>query len=74
MSYDLTELLNLQTTEKLRLIGALWDSIDSSATEPYQLTPQQQDEIRRRKAEMDAHPESCLEWSEIERYLDSQDG
>lgn len=73
MSYDLSELLGLQTPEKLRLIGALWDSIGDSPTAPFRLSPEQQDEIRRRKAEMLANPESTLEWSEIERFLDSND-
>jgi putative addiction module component (TIGR02574 family) len=73
VSYELSELLNLGTPEKLRLIDALWDSIGEPPPMPIHLTPQQQAEIRRRDAEMDMDPTSCVEWSQVDRLLEPDD-
>lgn len=71
MSIDLAQLLNLDPIEKLKIIVALEESMASA--DPIALTPEQQDEIRRRKAEMLADPESALDWDEVERQLGNRD-
>lgn len=69
MSVDLSELLNLDPVEKLRIIAALEESLANQG--PLQLSPEQRDEIRRRKRELDANPESAISWEVLEQYLDS---
>lgn len=73
MSYDLSELLTLGTPEKLRLIGALWDSIDESP-EFVRLTEAQLQEVRRRDAEMSADPDASADPDEVERLLKPDHG
>lgn len=68
MSIDLSQLLSLDPVEKLKIIVALEDSLATGG--PIALTPEQQDEIRRRKAEMLANPDSALDWDEVQRRLD----
>jgi putative addiction module component (TIGR02574 family) len=73
MSIDLSQLLGLPTPEKLRLIDALWDSIEEAPVSPVVLTAEQQDEIRRRDAEMSADPSSCADPADIDRLLKAED-
>lgn len=73
MNYDLSELLSLSTKEKLRIIDALWNSIDEAA-DPIELSSEVREEVRRRHAEMLADPDSALDQADIDRILDVDDG
>jgi putative addiction module component (TIGR02574 family) len=50
--------------ERLQLVQDLWDSIATEA-ESAPLTPAQQEELLRRLADDDAHPEDGIPWETI---------
>jgi putative addiction module component (TIGR02574 family) len=63
----LAELLELTPTERLDLIGDLWDSLESADLPP--LTKDQIEEMERRLAEHRANPDSALSWEEVRAEL-----
>jgi putative addiction module component (TIGR02574 family) len=50
--------------DRLHLIQAIWDSLATDA-EKLPLTPAQQEELNRRLADDDAHPEDGIPWETI---------
>jgi putative addiction module component (TIGR02574 family) len=61
------ELEKLTVTERLQLIGELWDSID--AEEQLELTQTQIDELERRLAAYEKDGNKGKPWSEIKARL-----
>jgi putative addiction module component (TIGR02574 family) len=54
----------LSKAEKLELVGRLWDSIVASEPPGGLLTDAQREELRRRVAEAQAHPDDYVTWDE----------
>jgi putative addiction module component (TIGR02574 family) len=70
----LKELLNLPAGARADLAMALWDSLDETQkAEELTLTQAQREEIERRLAEHEAHPESAIPWEEVRKRLKSGD-
>jgi putative addiction module component (TIGR02574 family) len=65
---DLRELLKLPVAERLQIIGELWDSIEADADSPPS-TEEQQEEIERRLADLEANPNDVLEWTDVRARL-----
>ena len=68
MSTDYASLFALNTTEKLRLVEALWDNIAESPTE-LPVPNWQVEELRRRKAEYLQNPADVYSWDEVKQYV-----
>jgi len=68
MNIDLTDLLNLPVSEKLRIVEALWDDIGAS-DEPILLQPWQRDKAQRRSAELKADPSIAIDRNELWRRV-----
>ncbi|MGC3966575.1 MAG: addiction module protein [Pirellulales bacterium] len=68
MSTDYGDIFLVGTTEKLRLVEALWDDI---AAQPQAVpVPQWQiDELRRRKVEYLKNPKPTYSWDEVKRFI-----
>lgn len=58
----------LSNEEKIALIEEVWDSIEEH-TNVMPLTQAQREELDRRIAHLDAHPESVLTWEELKRRV-----
>jgi len=58
----------LSNEEKIELVGEIWDSI-SNHDELFELTEEQKQELDRRVAESEAHPESGMTWEEVRDRL-----
>jgi putative addiction module component (TIGR02574 family) len=54
----------LPVDEQLDLVRALWDHIAASGPTP-RLTEAQRQELRRRVAEDDAHPDDLIPWEQV---------
>jgi putative addiction module component (TIGR02574 family) len=54
----------LTRDEKLELLGQLWDSIVAAEPPGGLLTEAQREELRRRVADAQAHPDDYVEWNE----------
>jgi putative addiction module component (TIGR02574 family) len=54
----------LSPEEKLALAGQLWDSVLGAEKPGATLTDAQREELRRRVAHADAHPEDSVSWEE----------
>jgi putative addiction module component (TIGR02574 family) len=65
---DLRELLKLPVAERLQIIGELWDSIEADTDSPPS-TEDQQEEIERRLADLEANPDDVLEWTDVRARL-----
>ena len=59
-----TEILALSVPERMRLLGAIWDSL-STVPEALPLTQWQKDELDRRLAEFEADPDSGATLEEV---------
>ena len=68
----LAELLQLNPTERLELIGDLWDSLEPDDLPP--LGEDQIQEMERRLAEHRADPDSAVSWEEVRAELRSRFG
>jgi putative addiction module component (TIGR02574 family) len=66
----LAELLKLSPSERLELIGDLWDSLESNDLPP--LTKDQIDEMERELAAHRANPDDALSWEEVKAELRSR--
>jgi putative addiction module component (TIGR02574 family) len=62
------DVANLSIEEKLDLISALWDSIESS-TAMLTLAEAQSAELRRRRADGLRDPAAMVDWSEVRSDL-----
>lgn len=68
MSTDYSAIFALGTTEKLRLVEALWDNI-AQTSEDIPIPDWQVDELRRRKAEYLKSPSATHSWDEVKQYV-----
>ncbi len=75
--FDMTQPVNLaditvmSIDDRIALVQAIWDSI-ADETDPFPLTEQQQRELDRRIAELDANPKNVLTWEEIKARIREQ--
>ncbi|MFT3878526.1 MAG: addiction module protein [Gemmatales bacterium] len=58
----------LSNEEKIELVGEIWDSI-SNYDELFELTEEEKQELDRRLAEYEAHPETGMTWEEVRDQL-----
>ncbi len=58
----------LSVTQRLELIGELWDSIPDSV-EALPIPGWHREELERRLAAADAEPEAAIPWKEVKRRL-----
>ena len=62
----------LSIDERLQLVEDIWDSIAEEANsraEALPLTPAQIEELQRRVADADAHPEDGIPWEQVRAEL-----
>lgn len=59
--------------QKLQLIGELWDDLSATPSN-VPLQQWQKEELDRRKANLEAHPESALTWDEILERIRARNG
>lgn len=71
MAAIMDQLKALPISERLKIVGDLWDSIDEDAIGPT-FTAEQLEEFNRRSLEMDADPSSAISWDEAKRRLRGQ--
>lgn len=66
MTIDLSALGldRLTLAEKLELVGRLWDDIIATVPPGGLLTDAQREELRRRAADAQAHPEDSIPWED----------
>ncbi len=64
----LAEIERLPVADRLVLVQEIWDRIvESNAVLP--LTESQRDELDRRMADLEAHPEIAVPWEQVEQSL-----
>ena len=68
LSATLVEIAALSLDERLRLVEAIWETIDEEQLNP-DLTEVQKDILDRRINELDASPDNVLTWEEIKAYV-----
>jgi putative addiction module component (TIGR02574 family) len=61
---DVSPFSGMSPDQKLQLIGELWDDLSATPSN-VPLHAWQKEELDRRKAKLEAHPESALTWDEI---------
>jgi len=71
-SVALNELMALTVPQKLALMGALWDSMDSS--EALSMSDSLVEELDRRKAAAERDPSSLVPWETIKHRLGLTNG
>jgi putative addiction module component (TIGR02574 family) len=55
----------LSRDERIALVKEIWDTIAAEPSPPF-LTPAQRQELERRVADDDAHPDDGVPWEEVE--------
>jgi putative addiction module component (TIGR02574 family) len=61
---------HLSIAERLQLVEDIWDSIAQDAdTRRFPLSDEQKALLDKRLAEFEAHPSSCVPWSEVRARL-----
>ena len=68
---------HLSIDERLRLVGDIWDSIAEEANvraDALPLSPAQVDELQRRVADADAHPDEGIPWEHLRAELMQRGG
>jgi len=66
MDADIASVFELSPAEKLQLVQDLWDDLAANPDDvPFYKW--QEEEVDRRRAHLDAHPESALTWEEVKR-------
>jgi putative addiction module component (TIGR02574 family) len=73
MSDVISSVFNLSPAEKLQLIGELWDDL-SATPENVPFPHWQKEELDRRKARIEQHPESARTWEEIVQRIRDRHG
>jgi putative addiction module component (TIGR02574 family) len=68
LSATLDEIKALPVPDRIRLVQAIWDSIEEDAAPP-DLTDAQKAELDRRLADLRANPDNVLTWEEIKAYV-----
>ena len=65
----LAEIASLSIDERLRIVGAIWDSIAADSeladSEFLELTPAQLEEVKRRLAAHAANPDAVIPWEVV---------
>lgn len=64
MSELLKKAMLLPVPERIRLVEAIWDSIESHSDE-IRLTPAQEEELVRRIEYYEKHPDETVSWEEL---------
>jgi len=59
----------LSVSERIQLVGDIWDSIVAENPGSVQLTPAQRAEVRRRVEAHDADPGSAVSWDSVRSEL-----
>lgn len=59
----------LSASERIDLALEIWESLGDERP-GCQLTDEQRAELRRRDAEMDAHPDIALTWAEVRAHIE----
>ena len=74
---DISELYNLTTDEKLKIVAVLWDHIAESDA-PIVLSPAVMAEVDRRRAELAADPSMAIDrvemWRRVNNFLENRPG
>lgn len=65
---SLADVLELSLSERLQLVGDIWDSI-AADPQPLPLTAAQRDELDRRLEDYRQHPEDGSPWEEVKARL-----
>jgi putative addiction module component (TIGR02574 family) len=65
---SVAEILELDIEDRLLLVHAIWDTI-AEAPELFPVTDAERIELDRRLADLAAHPESSVPWSEARARL-----
>ena len=68
MAIKLSELLQLSVEERLKLIGALWESV-AECPEALTLTSAQRQELDTRLANYERNPAAGVPWAELKQRL-----
>ena len=73
MDMQVSSVFDLSASEKLQLVEDLWDDL---AANPDQVPIHdwQKEELARRKANLQRHPDSGLSWEEVQRRIRSRHG
>ena len=64
----LTHISTMNIDERIRLVQAIWDSIEAEQAQ-LDLTEDEKQELDRRIAAHEANPTDVLTWEEIEAYV-----
>jgi putative addiction module component (TIGR02574 family) len=66
MDADIASVFDLSPAEKLQLVQDLWDDLAANP-EDIPFHKWQEEEVDRRRAHLEAHPESALTWEEVKQ-------
>lgn len=64
----LAEIQSLPVGDRIRLVQAIWDTIDADAV-PAEPTEAQKADLGRRLKELDENPAAVLTWEQIEAHV-----
>ena len=64
VNHTINELKALPLQDRLKVVEAVWDSIDEDSSE-VPLTSEQRAELDRRMAAHEANPDSALTWDQV---------
>nr|WP_040433184.1 addiction module protein [Chlorobium ferrooxidans] len=64
-----TEYLKLSVSERIQLVEDIWDSIAAEASDAFELSQAQVDELHRRFAAHRADPSSAVRWEQVRSKL-----
>ncbi len=67
LNETLSQLTSLPVADRLRLVESLWDSIEADT--PVSLSTERREELERRLAAHEAHPEDSLSWEQVVEKL-----
>jgi putative addiction module component (TIGR02574 family) len=73
MDADIASLFDLSPAEKLQLVQDLWDDLAANP-ENVPFYTWQEEEVERRRANLEAHPESALTWDEVKQRTRARHG
>ena len=64
----LAEIQSMPVGDRIRLVQAIWDTIESEAV-PAEPTESQKADLGRRMKELDENPQNVLTWEQIEAHV-----
>ncbi len=64
----LNEIVNLKIEDRIRLVQAIWDSIEAEQAYP-EFTDEEKQELDDRIAESDANPDNVMTWEEVRNFI-----